>query len=452
MKKVRILKAFAGILLAFPGFLAGQQNTLDQAAAFIGGGQLDRALAVYEDLLSVDNGNTSARLGRAHILSWMGQDAAADREFLRVLATDQSNLSAQLGRGYNHAWRGRFDEADQAFLGARALAPESVEVSKAIAELALWRGEATEAVKRFDALAQSNPTDVGVLESLGNAQLAAGQPEAAKRSFQRALAVAPERDSARRGLEAAHFTPAKVELSLWGGYTAFSGPHDVPGASENRTGIRTGRLAIRINPNVTIWGMVDDGLSLDNRGLATAGDHIPSYLAGALLGWGGRFITKLEAGWRELGTVGQQMVSAEQVVRLSNSLSLKGGGWVGPRDDDQTEWVVHGGLGFPLGSRLSVEVLGFLSDNGLPGGDGKRALVSGDYRFASGWQVTGGGAYGETGIGLSETTNIAEAFLSLSIPVIGAHRAHFSLRHQSLADADDITVASIGVSLGLLGG
>ena len=155
---------------------------------------------------------------------------------------------------------------------------------------------------------------------------------------------------------------------------------------------------------------------------ATAGDHIPSYLAGGLLGWGGRFITKVEAGWRQLGTVGQRMVSAERVVGLPGSVFLKAGGWAGPRDDDQTEWVAHGGLGFPLGSRFSLEVLGFLSDNGLPGGDGKRVLVSGDYRFPSGWQVTGGGAFGETGIGLSETTDVGEGFFSLSMPITPSSR------------------------------
>jgi len=452
MRGRQTLRLLAGLFLAMPGILTAQQNSLDRASTLIGQGQLTEALAVYDGLLSADDGNAAARLGRAHVLSWVGRDTEADREFSRLLAAEPANLSAHLGRGYNHAWQGRYEEAGIAFREAQALAPDAVEVSKALAELALWRGEGAEAVERFRSLAQAHPSDAGILESLGHAQLSAGQPGSAKRSFQSALAVAPDRGSARRGLEAAHFTPAKLELSFWGGYSAFSGPADIPGASENRAGIRAGQLAFRLNPNVTFWGRFDDGLSMDNRGLATAGDHIPSYLAGALVGWGGRFITKLEAGWRELGTVGQQMVSAEQVVGLPNSLSLKAGAWIGPRGDDQTEWVAHGGFGFPLNSRFSVEVLGFLSDNGLPGGDGKRALVSGDYRFPSGWQVTGGGAFGETGIGLSETTNITEGFLSLSIPVVGTHRAHFSLRHQSLADADNVTVASLGVTLGLVGG
>jgi tetratricopeptide (TPR) repeat protein len=448
----RVVRVLTVLLVPTPGLLSAQESPFDRAATLIEAGQLVRALAVYDSLLAIDGEDLPARLGRAHVLSWTGRDAAAEGEFGRVLAADPSNLSARLGQGYNHAWRGRYEEAERAFLEARALNPESVEVAKARAYLALWRSDSTEAMERFQALAQSDADDAGVWESLGNAQLSAGRPGAALQSFQRVLTLAPEREAARRGLEAAHYTPAKVELSVWGGYTAFSRPQDVQGDSENRVGIRSGRLALRINPNLTVWGMVDDGLSLDNRGLATAGDHIPSYLAGGLLGWGGRFITKVEAGWRELGTAGQRMVSAEQVVGLPNSLSLKAGAWVGPRDDHQTEWVAHGGLGFPLSSRFSVELLGFLSDNGLPGGDGKRVLLSGDYRFPSGWQVMGGGAFGETGIGLSETTKIGEGFFSVSMPIRGGHRAQLSLRHQSLADADGITVASLGITLGLMGG
>ena len=439
------------VLFVFDG-LGAQESYAERASALINAGRLDQALSVYDSALVRNEEDLTARLGRAHVLAWTQQDALAAVEFDGVLARDPSNLSALLGLGYNHAWHGRYAEASGLFDRAHSVAPDSPDVAKAMAQLALWQGRAREAVQRFGELARSHPEDADLAVGLGQAHLTASEPGAARSAFRRALSMTPGRDDARRGLEASFFSPAKLELSIWGGYTAFNGSGATPVNGENGTGIRTMRLAARPLSNLTVWALVDDGLSLDNPALVTAGDHVPASLGGAILAWGGRYFSKVEVGWRDQNSVGQRMVSAEQVVVLPSPIYLKGGAWLGDREDGQTEWVAHGGGGVSLSPRLSIELLGFLSDNGLPGGEGNRVLLSGDYRFPSGWQITGGGAFGETGISLSRTTEVREGFGTLSLPVGGGHRLSLALRHQALADAEDLTVVSLGITLAFLGG
>jgi tetratricopeptide (TPR) repeat protein len=450
MKTIPRIAALTLLVLA-PLPLHAQPVTLEHAASLAAEGRLEAALATYDQLHRLDPTDVAVRLGRGHVLAWLGRDDDAQAAFADVLAQDATNLSALLGVAFNHAWRGRYDDARAGFEEVLALEPGFAEAQRGLAFVAQWSGRHSEALERFGRLLESDPGNADLALALAQTHLSAGQPRAARAGFLRVLELAPTRAEARAGLEAASRTPSQVELSVWAGYTSFAGAAAPSDLASDRFGVRSARLAVRASPSLTLWGMVDDGLSYDNRALAGVGEHVPSYTGGAQILWGGRFLTRVEGGRREVATVGQRLASVEQVVLLPSSVALKAGLWLGVRDDERTERVAHLGVSIAATPRLTVESLAFLSSAGLPDGDGSRGVVVADYRFANGWTAGGGLAYGRTGIGLDRTTDVAEGHASVSAPILDVHRVHATVRHQRLADADGITMVALGFSLGVWG-
>lgn len=166
------------------------------------------------------------------------------------------------------------------------------------------------------------------------------------------------------------------------------------GGEDARAGLRFVEVAVSPSERTRVWAQYDDTLSLDSSALSRAGTRAPAWYAGGLASYGGRWITRLEAGWRRLdGDVDQGIVRGEQVLVLGDS-ALKAGAWVGPREDDRVETILHAGASIGLGDRLSLEPTAFYARSGLEDEQELRVLLGATWRLRGGAEVGGGAAVG----------------------------------------------------------
>ncbi|HEX6535662.1 MAG TPA: tetratricopeptide repeat protein [Gemmatimonadaceae bacterium] len=439
-----------------------------EAARLAATGNHAKAEAVYDSVLAVDPNILAARLGRAYVRSWQREDTLARQDFQGVLRVDTANVSALTGLGYNYAWAGDWDDAEARFQQALHYAPENIDADKGLAYVSLWRGDSTEAVRRFQDVVERHPHDAEALVGLGQASLKAGNTSRARDAFRRALALDPTRADARQGLAATRVvTRPRVELSLWGGYTAFSGVNDTPLARGNgdtgQFGVRFAEAAYWLRPNVRLWAQYENGLTLDNIAFVRAGETAPAYYLGGFVNYGaGRYTSRLEGGFRDLpGGVRQTLVRGEQVFDVTPSTVVKAGGWLGPRNDHRTEWLGYGAVGFQVAPRLRVEPTFFYSRSGFPGESQRRVLLYGEYAFRNGWKVGTGIAGGVSDLRTTpsilpgdpllpdgtDREKLWDAYVITEAP-FGAHRAHMLLRHQQILHGTGLTVVALGVTLG----
>ncbi len=243
-----------------------------------------------------------------------------------------------------------------------------------------------------------------------------------------------------------------LEASLWGGYTAFSGePRAGTGGRTGEGGIRSAEVAAWPARGVRLFARYENTLSLDNLALIRANRRVPTYRGGALLDWGGRFTTVVDAGRRTLpGQVGQTLLGAVQVLYLANGTALKAGGWIGPRDDHRTEWLAHAGVNLRAGSRLRLEPTLFFARSGIAGERQWRALLAGEGRLDSRFTLGGGIAAGRNhSLDPRLTGTSGDAYLRVTASLGGLQAVHLLLRHETAPGASDLTTVAAGLSLGV---
>jgi tetratricopeptide (TPR) repeat protein len=437
-----------------------------EAARLAASGRHAAAEAVYDSVLAVDSNIVAARLGRAYVRSWERKDDAARSDFLAVLRADSLNVSALTGLGYNYAWAGNYAEAEARFREALRIAPDNEDADKGLAYVALWRGDAREAARRFQGVTERHSRDAEAQVGLGQSYLRLEEPDRARAAFERALAIDPQRRDAREALRVARAsTRPLIELTAWGGYTAFSNEPSLPAISGNgnsELGIRFAEIAYWPARNVRVWAQYENGLTLDNIAYVRAGETAPAYYVGGFVSYRGRYTTRLETGIRDLpGDVRQSLVRAEQVVTFPSAAAIKFGGWLGPRSDHTTEWLAHAAVSWPVTQRFRIEPTFFYSRSGAPGASEQRLLLFGEYAFANGWKLGSGIAGGRADPGSAprllpidpltrdqDTQNLWDAFVITEVPV-GTHRGHFLLRHQQIIHGTGLTVVALGFTLGL---
>lgn len=469
--------------------------TLNEAARLAVAGEHAAAEALYDRLLETDPDHLEARLGRAHVRAWQGKHAPAEKDFFAVLEKDPRNVDALTGLGFSLAWDGRPQEGEERFRQALQIEPDRLDALKGFAFTALWQENAQEAVRRFEHVLQKFPDDAEAWVGVGQAQLAAGVGGEARKAFERALQLEPGRRDALNGIEAAHqtggkdsqgaddavrlgwdrlasghhrgarrafrqaleiepgridalagidavrSTPTPLELSLWGGHTFNGGD----------TGLRSLEVAGWPTPDLRFWTRYDNALSLDNPALVRQGIKIPSLFAGGLVNWGGRYTAKLEAGRRELpGRIDQLLYLAEQVVYLPEARSVKVGGFLGLRDDDQADWNLYLGYGFPATPRLRLEPTLFYTKIDRFGENETRLLLAGEYRFEQGRRLSAGLALGRFE---SEIPGVSgglwAAHLIGSLPLGDAHRASLLIRHETPPNGEAFTTIALGLTFRL---
>lgn len=426
---------------------------LFSAAGLATRGALPAAEAVYDSVLALDSLNVQARLGRGYVRSWQRRFALARADFDAVLSADSTSAAALAGLGYTNAWAGEFAAADTQFLRALYFAPRLNDAARGLGYSALWRGDARAAVRRFADASRRFPDDAALQVGLGQAYLQLGRPRDAERAFARALKLDPARADARAGLRAATAArTARVELTVWGGYSGVTAPPagDLAAVRERGGGVRFAELALQPSPSVRVWAQFDNGLSLDNLTLLRGGETAPAFYLGGYGVIAGRYTTRLEGGWRSLpGRMVQTLMRAEEAVLVGSSTILKGGGWVGPRGDGRTEWLAYGGVNFPVAPRLRLEPVFFVAESGLPGASDRRGLLVAEYTAPPGWQLAGGLAYGTARFGPNvPSSSLWDGYVKGSVPVGGMIRVQLLVRRESVERRAALTVAALGLTVG----
>ncbi|MGE0352898.1 MAG: hypothetical protein AB7I33_05345 [Gemmatimonadales bacterium] len=239
------------------------------------------------------------------------------------------------------------------------------------------------------------------------------------------------------------------EASVWGVHSRFADASPSgTGGKDAGTGVRTVELAMWPTANLRLFGRYDNSLSLDNLTLLRTDRRVPTWSGGLLFNWGGRFTTVFEGGRRDLpGGIGQTLLSAEQLVYLPGGAALKAGGQAAPREDNRTEWQLHGGVNLPVATRFRLEPVVFYAQSGLAGESQWRALVAGEFQ-AGGASLGAGlaGGHNRSADG-AFTGAVWDAYGRLSLAIGGLNRAHVMVRHERVEGASPLTSIGLGLSV-----
>jgi tetratricopeptide (TPR) repeat protein len=399
----------------------------------------------------VDSGLVRALVSSASMHVESQELDMAVSEFDAAVQADPTNLQALNGLGYTSAWTGRYKDAGDAFQKSLAVDSQNFDAAKGLAYVAHWRGRNDEAAARFGALAAEHPGDRELAMMHARTLLADRRLGDARTAYEKVLALDPDNIDARNGLLIARTANPKVELTSWLGVTWFD-DEERPRADAN-LGFRFVEVAIWPTTSSRIWFQYDNGLTLDNVVLSAGNRAVPAGYIGGFTNYGERreHTTRLELGWRSLpGSVGETLFRSEHVLSLQGRWAIKGGLWLGFRSDDRTEFIFHSGLTIPLGDRFELSPTFFYASNGMPNEKEWRALLSGEYRFENGWQLSGGLAGGQASTGyINDYRGISDRYLKVSAPVGRANRAHALFRTEFIGETDATTVLAVGVTIGL---
>jgi hypothetical protein len=243
----------------------------------------------------------------------------------------------------------------------------------------------------------------------------------------------------------------RLTATLWGGYTTIAGAGGpATGGREDSWGIRLAEVAVWPTERLRLSAQYDNGLSQDESARLRAEPSAPAVYVGGMLGWGGRFLTRLEGGWRDqTHEASQRLIRGEQVVFLPSGVVAKAGGWVGLRPDTPDEWVAHLGVGWIPASGLLIEPVVFLARDERSGDRQQRLLVYGQHQPRAGWEIGTGVVYGslERGGG-AKRTPLWEAFVKAGAPVVAGQRMQALIRHERIDGQQNTTVLAVGLTLG----
>jgi hypothetical protein len=229
------------------------------------------------------------------------------------------------------------------------------------------------------------------------------------------------------------------EAHIWGGYTYA----DRETESSDRIDLRSVEMAYWPAERLRLSVMYDNTLTLALPEL-----NARTYSLGAQLSWGGRYMSSVRAGWRELPEEDHPMFNLQQVVFLPGRVNLlRAGGWFSPRADDRNEWLLFGGTGVTVSQRVKVEPTIFYARSGIPGEHEVRGIVYTEYSDPDNWQIGLG-----TGLGTAETrrlgrTTVWDTYLLASWPFRERQRLRLLLRH-SRSDIENLTEIALGFSFG----
>lgn len=421
--------------------LTAHGEILKEAEDLAFSGNHAEAEAAYDRFLEVNPDHLKARIGRAYVRSWRGHQKSAQKEFISILKAEPRNSDALVGLAYSYAWSGDYDRAEKRFQEALGVDPLRLDAKKGSAFNALWGGKTEAAVKGFQSIIRENPEESEAVVGLGQAFLAAKNPVEAKKAFQKALRISPGSVDARQGLKAVRNLPPKVDLSLWLGHTSHGGD----------TGLRALEVMGLLKRGLRVWARYDNALTLDNPALVRDGKEIPSYYIGTLVDWGQNYTTRLEIGTRELrNNVDQDLYQGEHVVYLPEGYSVKFGGFLGPKENNGTDWNLYTGIGIPLRPRLALSPTLYYTKTGGIDETEWRILLPVEYRFREGWRA---GVYPLLGDVQSVVPSASGTVWGLatviSMPLRRDHEGHLLIRHEAPAGTRSFTIIALGFTFKL---
>ena len=428
----------------FPALLflfaqSGFGQNLSEAKQRSEAGQHHEAEKIYTAALASNPDNIEALMGAGYNYSWWKKFEQAQKKFEAVLALEPRNTDALVGQGYNAAWAGNHEAAKNYF---KKLQPASSEAQKGLGYVNLWSGNGQAAERFFEHLILANPKEIEFYIALAQANLMESEAKRARIALKSGLLIDPGHPVANELLEKTYALAAPLELDVWGGYSDIDG--------DGKAGLRTVQLTAQIARPLRMYLKYDNALTLDLASLVRNNQEAQAFSAGGVMTWDPRLISRLEYGVRLLpDNVVQQLVSGEQVVIVSDKLSVKGGGFFGFSNKIANEWLAYGSFRVPLTKWYAVEPYYFLSKvAGAPGSE-SRFMLNNQFRTHKGYELNLGAIYGKAGLGDEVTDKtIYGGYVTGILPFSQTVWGLASLRYEH-APFQNLFAAALGVKLRL---
>jgi tetratricopeptide (TPR) repeat protein len=428
------------LLFLFAQTLAGQN--LAEAKRLASNGQHLEAEAIYNAALALNPADIKALIGAGYNYSWWKRHALAQQKFDAALAIDPRNAEALTGQGYNAAWAGDFEAAKNYFKKLEQLQPGSAEAKKGLGYVALWSGKGQAAERYFENLILANPKEIEYYIALAQANLLENEAKKARIALKSGLQIDPSNPVANELLEKTYAIAAPLELDIWGGYSNVDG--------ESKFSLRTLQLSAQAAKPLRVYAKYDNSLTLDLASLVRNNQEAQAFSAGSVMTWNRQLISRLEYGVRLLpDNVNQQLVSGEQVVILSDKLSVKGGGFYGFSNKIADEWLAYGSLRVPFSTWYAVEPYYFLSKvAGAPSTE-SRFMLNNQFHNPRGYELNLGLLYGKAGVGDEVADkNIYGGYVTGILPFSPIAWGQVSLRYEK-SPFQELFAAALGLKLRL---
>jgi Flp pilus assembly protein TadD len=199
------------------------QVHLDFGQLFEAQGEFDRAVIEYQDALTVAETKghgtfTPADRALAHrriasASDRLGRFDQADIHYKKALKLGPKDPKIWNDVGYSYYLQGMWSDAEQAFKTAMKLAPDDARIRTNLGLTLAASGRSQEALS----LLSRSEGDAAGHANLGYSLAASGQPELARPHYQKALAMRPDLEVARRALaqlDGPQPGPVKVRSTL----------------------------------------------------------------------------------------------------------------------------------------------------------------------------------------------------------------------------------------------
>jgi tetratricopeptide (TPR) repeat protein len=431
---------FPVFLLLFAQTIFGQN--LAEAKRLAEAGQHADAEKIYIAALAPDPDNMDALIGAGYNYSWWKQHEKAQQKFESALAIEPGNADALVGQGYNAAWAGNFEAAKNYFQKLEHAQPGSTEAKKGLGYVALWSGNGQAAERYFESLILANPKEIEYYIALAQANLLESEAKRARIALKSGLQIDPANPVANELLEKTYALAAPLELDVWGGYSDIDG--------DSRIGLRTVQLTAQVAKSLRMYAKYDNSLSLDLASFVRANQDAQAFSLGGVMGWNPRLITRLEYGVRLFpDNVNQQLISGEQVVIVSDKLSVKGGGFYAWSNDLANEWLAYGSFRVPLTRWYAVEPYYFVSKAAGAPANENRFMLNNQFRSHKGYELNLGLLYGMAGV-RDEVANkdIYGSYVTGILPFSQTVWGMASLRYEK-SPFQELFAATLGIKLRL---
>lgn len=177
------------------------RTAFERGDAAIAQGRYNEALAIFAELVREFPALASGHTALADVAVALRKYQVALNALTTAikLTPNDSELHNRLGATYYRA--GQRDRAEQAFQQALALDPTNLNVHINLAEIARAQGHHDEAARHYRQALEHHPDNVDLWVASGRLAIEVNDPETARAALQRALALDPSRQDARRALE-----------------------------------------------------------------------------------------------------------------------------------------------------------------------------------------------------------------------------------------------------------
>lgn len=345
-----------------------------------------KAEKLYDQVIAREPANTTALMGRARMRSWLGEFAAAITDYQTVVEREPDNARALSGLGWTYAWNRDFNDARRIFRDLARAEPFYLDARKGLAYVDLWAGNAREARRQFEELAREDQGNPDYVLAIAQAAYLEGDLAAAEQAFSEALALKPDLEAARQGLQAVEAAAVERRPAL----TLLFGRSE--GGDVQNSGLRMAQLGIQRTRNLRLWIQHDRGIGFDGFDPDRRTDDAATTSVGAFYNYRPRLAMKVEAGVRDLPESTDPVVSLEHVFFVAGGITPKIGLWWAGAEDG-SEWVLNAGVHRWINERFAIEPTVYFGDDGTSR-ETRGALLA-TYTTPRRLQVGLGFAYGQ---------------------------------------------------------